>query len=75
VVKDLGLGYLHATLAALRRDMGNGAMPPWAEDQSTAWLMAMPDDFLVQRQAMIAALRRRLEPLADRVGGWSCRSG
>ena len=60
------MGYLHQTLATLRRDLRDYAAPPWTEDAADAWLVAMPDDFFVQRQAMIEALRIRLLPLRDR---------
>ena len=65
------MGYLHETLATLRRSHAGAAMPgvaipPWAEHCGDAWLTAMPDDFAMQRRAMVAALRMRLMPLAAR---------
>jgi protein-L-isoaspartate(D-aspartate) O-methyltransferase len=62
------MGYLHETLAALRKGRSATDMPPaWGEDSRDAWLIAMPGDFSVQRGAMVAALRTRLGALADRL--------
>ena len=62
------MGYLHETLAGLRRDRAlTGLVPAWDEDSRNDWLIAMPADFAIQRAAMVAGLRRRLAALP----GWS----
>ncbi len=62
------MGYLQQTLALLRKDRCQSeAVPEWAENNRDAWLIAMPDDFMIQREAMIAALRLRLATMTDRL--------
>jgi len=66
------MGYLHDTLALLRQSHADRsravASPRWGEGNRDAWLIAMPDDFAIQRQAMVAGLRQRLACLSDRLG-------
>jgi|GEM_PF-1821523 len=63
------MGYLTTILNDLRAgDAPANAPAAWSETTAHAWLTAMPDDFAVQRDAMITALRRRLRTLAHRLG-------
>lgn len=61
------MGYLQQTLATLRQQHAGRPTPDWCEGSRDAWLIAMPDDFGVQRLAMVAALRQRLGRMGARL--------
>lgn len=62
------MGYLAETLRTMRRPAPAGEAAAWVETGALDWLLAMPDDFAVQRAAMVAALEARLRPFAATLG-------